>query len=119
MRTIFVHTPDYSDLIRHLSCLLFIIFWLSVLIWVLNSRSVSASFNFLIRLIDFGFLGGKAKPLKKPKSDKKDYDEVFHRFLLGICFFFFFSGFCNMYGGRTELSGKKYLMNLRLFFWLL
>ena len=24
-----------------------------------------------------GILGGKAKPLKKPKSDKKDYDEVF------------------------------------------
>lgn len=36
---------------------------------------------FAIYLIDFffpslGLLGGKAKPLKKPKSDKKDYDEV-------------------------------------------
>lgn len=35
----------------------------------------------LIYLIDFFgllfvILGGKAKPLKKPKSDKKDYDEV-------------------------------------------
>jgi hypothetical protein len=37
---------------------------------------------FLICVIDsfvifIVILGGKAKPLKKPKSDKKDYDEVF------------------------------------------
>jgi hypothetical protein len=41
---------------------------------------------FLICVIDsfvifIVILGGKAKPLKKPKSDKKDYDEVF-QFLL-------------------------------------
>lgn len=30
--------------------------------------------------VSLNFTGGKLKPLKQPKADKKEYDEVFQRF---------------------------------------
>lgn len=41
-------------------------------------------------LISFGFwIGGKAKPLKQPKSDKKEYDEVLVYAIDFTCFVYF------------------------------
>lgn len=37
----------------------------------------------------FDLAGGKAKPLKQPKADKKEYDEVFSLLVLILIFYKF------------------------------
>lgn len=65
----------------------------------------------LIFFFFFGVVGGKAKPLKQPKAEKKDYDEVW--FSISCNFFEFvffkvcwFDGLVIYLGTRVEKRFK-------------